>query len=227
MKIKNYNNISEMISALTENFAELANINIEKNGYFSVALSGGNTPKILFANLAKLNLNWNKIFFFFGDERCVPLTSKDSNYYHAEKLLFSQIDIPKKNIFPIANSAEEYEKSLKEISGTEFIPSIDLIYLGMGDDGHTASLFPDTKGLNETNKLVIKVSAPLTAEPAVPRITMTYPIIKKGKNIQVLISGESKIDLLNKLIKNEKEVFSKYPILEITKLTQAEFYLTK
>ncbi len=227
MKIKEYKNIEKMISALTDKFAALANINIQKKASFTVALSGGNTPKLLFANLAKLELNWEKILFFFGDERCVSLTNKNSNYYHAEKLLFSQIKIPEKNIYPIADSAEKYEKIVKNISKTESIPSLDLIYLGMGEDGHTASLFPNTKGLNETNKLVIEAPAPLTANPAVPRITMTYPLLKKGKEIEVLISGKNKINLLNRLVDDEIKTSSKYPILEIMQLKQAEFYLTK
>ncbi len=219
--MKKYKKIEDMILALTENFAESAKQNIKQKGFFSIALSGGNTPKLLFANIAKLDLEWDKIFFFMGDERLLPLTSEDSNYYHAEKLLFSQIDIPQENIFPVTCSAEEYEIKIKTITNFRF----DLIYLGMGDDGHTASLFPNTEGLNEETKMVIKVPPPTTAKPAVPRITITYPLIKKAKKIEVFLTGKSKIDLLNSLKGKEKS--PNYPISEIIDLKQAEFHVTE
>ncbi len=217
--MKKYKKIEDMILALTENFAESAKQNIKEKGFFTVALSGGNTPKLLFASLAKLDLDWKDIYFFMGDERIVPLSSEDSNYYHAEKLLFSQIDIPQKNIFPVACSAKEYEREIKTITNYKF----DLIYLGMGDDGHTASLFPNSEGLNEENKMVIKVPPPTTAKPAVPRITITYPLIKKAKNIEVFLTGKNKINLLNSL----KEKSQNYPITEIMDLKQAEFHVTE
>ncbi len=217
--MKKYKKIEDMILALTENFAESAKQNIKEKGFFTVALSGGNTPKLLFASLAKLDLDWKDIYFFIGDERIVPLSSEDSNYYHAEKLLFSQIDIPQKNIFPLNCSAKEYEREIRTITNYKF----DLIYLGMGDDGHTASLFPNSEGLNEEKKMVIKVPPPTTAKPAVPRITITYPLIKKAKNIEVFLTGKNKINLLNSL----KEKFQNYPITEIIDLEQAEFHVTE
>ena len=131
------------------------------------------------------------------------MNSEDSNYFHADKLLLSKVNIPHKNIFNISTelsaekSAEKYSESIKTFfKNSSILPEFDLVYLGMGNDGHTASLFPNTKGINESSKLVISVPPPKTAKPAVPRITMTYPILKNAKKIQFLISGESKFQLL-------------------------------
>jgi len=232
IKIKNFTSFDRMAKQLVLDFAAQSKKNIAEKGFFSVVLSGGNTPRKLFEKLAEEKLEWDKIFFFFGDERCVPPDNQDSNNYQAERLLFSKIKIPRENIFkipteiPFESSAEAYSIEIEAFfGGKDTLPEFDLVYLGMGEDGHTASLFPGSKGLQEENRLAIAVPPPETVEPSVARITMTFPVLKNAKKIQFLISGENKLKLLEKISEGG---FSReqYPVKEFLDLENTEFYYT-
>ena len=237
MKIKNFNSLDRMAEQLVLDFVAQAKKNIAEKDFFSVVLSGGNTPKNLFAKLAEYdktnqNIQWDKIFFFWGDERCVSHDTETSNYFFANKLLFSKIKIPKKNIFiiptepPFENSAETYSETIKKFFNfRKSLPKFDLVYLGMGDDGHVASLFPYTKSLEEKDKIVIAVEPPKTVEPAVPRISMTFPVLKNAKKVQVLISGKNKIELLEKISKNNF-TSEQYPVKEFLNLPKTNVITT-
>ncbi|RLD10142.1 MAG: 6-phosphogluconolactonase [Chlamydiae bacterium] len=195
---------------------------IQKNGTFSVALSGGTTPIGVYKLLADLLVNRHKmlnaIHIFWGDERCVPYDDERSNYKSAYDNFLSKINIPKKNIHKIpfiinpAKAAIEYEKDLKRFFKTDgnFLPEFDLILLGMGTDGHTASLFPRSKALNEKERWVIDTEIP-EMSPRVERITLTLPVINNARSVLFLISGEEKKKIIDEIIKNEDKTVKKYP----------------
>ena len=204
---------------------------IEQNGVFSIALSGGTTPLGVYKLLAEepfrrnnvllhghLQFPWNATHIFWGDERCVPYDDERSNYKSAYDDLISKIRIPENNIHKIPSitnpekAASEYEKNLKKffkIKNNTF-PEFDLILLGMGSDGHTASLFPNSKSLKEKKKWVIETDIP-EMEPRVKRITFTLPVINNAKSVLILISGKEKKEIADKIINNNLEPQNKYP----------------
>lgn len=169
---------------------------------FTMALSGGNTPRVLFNALASSpfrdQMPWDRTQVFFSDERFVPPTSPDSNYHSAEEALLSRVPIPDRFVHRLATvditpeeSASIYEEGLRRVleAAPSQIPRLDLILLGLGDDGHTASLFPDTQALNETDDLVVPNYVPrLDAW----RITFTYPLINAARRVMFLVAGNSK-----------------------------------
>ena len=153
-----YNSYESLSTAAAHFFTIACSRSIAEHDQFTVALSGGNTPKRLYELLAtpefSQNINWKKVFIFFSDERYVPHSDAESNFNMASKALLDHIAIPRKNIFSIptsstpAKDASTYEASVKKITGNKKF-AFDLILLGMGADGHTASLFPGTEILNE------------------------------------------------------------------------------
>ncbi len=190
-------------------FLEAAKKASEKNGIFTVALSGGSTPKALYAELKECKdlLDWSKVLLFFSDERTVPPTDPESNYHMAIAAGFDSLPIPKANIFRMEGEkdpkkgAKKYEKAIKKYVVNE---SFDLVLLGMGDDGHTASLFPGTKALNETSKIVMENEVP---QKNTARITFTYPLLRKAQNILFLATGEAKAEMVEKVLHDEKDTF--------------------
>lgn len=187
---------------------------IAKQGKFSVALSGGTTPERLYEILAtpefSKNIPWKKVFLFWSDERFVTHTSPDSNYYMARKSLLDHIDIPSKNIFPVPVSgdpeenARQYELTIKKFFNNKKT-SFDWLLLGTGNDGHTASLFPHTPVLIENRRLIKQV---WVEEKQAWRITFTYPLINKAKQIIFLVSGKEKARVVNAVFsKPVKRVF--------------------
>ena len=195
-------------------FIALAHDAIAVQGLFSVALSGGSTPRDLFALLATpefaSQIDWSHVHAFWGDERAVPPDHPDSNYRMANEALLSHVPIPSQNIHRIHAelspdiAAQEYEQTLHEFfqpqsaQGTQrnkqqslwtSFPQFDLILLGLGANGHTASLFPHTQVLHETQRWV---AAEYIAEVKMWRITLTAPIINAAKNILWLVSGADK-----------------------------------
>lgn len=172
---------------------------------FAIALAGGSTPKPLYEALAQESLPWSKIHIFWGDERYVPATNPDSNQNMTRSALLDKIDIPDANIHPMNTtdgdphrSAQQHQKELQQFFQTSAgeIPAFDLILLGMGDDGHTASLFPHTEALKNTNDLVT-----VGNKDGQPRITFTIPLINQARCVLFLVAGENKRPAL-------KEVFA-------------------
>lgn len=198
----------------TELFLETAKKAIEARGYFCVALSGGSTPKALYAKLKEHPdaIDWSKVKLFFSDERTVPPTDPESNYHMAMTAGFEALPIPKKQIFRIkgeknaAKGAKEYEKTIeKQVVDQSF----DLVLLGMGDDGHTASLFPGTKALDESSRLVVENEVP---QKKTMRVTFTYPLLQKAKNIVFLATGAGKAEMIGKVFADIKET---YPCIRV------------
>lgn len=200
---------SELFHAAAD---EVINQAKAKNGRFSIALSGGSTPKSLYSLLASEKRNsvpWEKIYFFFGDERHVPPDHAESNYRMADEAMFSRVPVKSENIFRIhaeqdaEQAAQNYEQSLRtffSVRPGEF-PRFDLIFLGMGPDGHTASLFPGTTALSENRRLVV---ANWVEKFKTFRITMTYPVLNHAACVIFLTSGADKAAMLHEVLENDK-----------------------
>jgi 6-phosphogluconolactonase len=176
---------------------------------FSIALSGGSTPKTLFELLAtdpyKSRVDWAKVEVFFGDERTVSPDHKDSNYRMAREALLSKVPIPGDNVYRMAGerdpntAAKEYGQMLKEKFGDG---GIDLVLLGMGDDGHTASLFPETEALNETKHRCVANYVP---KLNTWRLTLTAPFINRAALVVLLVSGASKAQRLQEVLEGPRD----------------------
>lgn len=211
-----YNSKEEITSEAAHLFVAAAQDAIQKRGRFVLALTGGSSPVALYTLLAtsayQEKVDWNKVFVFWGDERWVALDDDLSNAKMAFNTLLNKVDIPKSNVFPMykegitaENYALEYEKAIKII--TEEEGQFDLILLGMGDDGHTASLFPGQAVLQEQDKWV----AAYYLEPQTMfRITLTAPLINKARQIVVITFGENKAHALNEVLYGEYNP-EKYP----------------
>ena len=196
-----YSAPAELFRAAAEEFVKLANGAIHAKGSFTVALSGGSTPKGMHSLLASdfaAAVPWKKVFFFWSDERHVPPDHSDSNYRMAYKTLLSRVPVDPAKIFrvhgenPDANAAAiEYEQTISTAFGVQDreIPRFDLIFLGVGADGHTASLFPRTAALREHSRLV---AANWVEKLQTDRITFTLPLINNAANVIFLVSGKDK-----------------------------------
>jgi 6-phosphogluconolactonase len=187
-----------------EYFLAVGKAAINNHGFYAVALSGGSTPKAIFAELSKEayrnQIDWSKVYLFWSDERAVPPSHPDSNFLMAMEAGFDQVPIPKKQIFrmeaehDIDANARRYEELIKQ-----WIPSgsFDLIMLGMGDDGHTASLFPKTHGLKTNERLAIANYIP---QKETWRMSLTFSCINAAQNICIYVLGKSKALMVKKVL---------------------------
>lgn len=229
--IKIFDDAERLNQFAAEKFVSIANQAIETNGSFAVALAGGSTPKSLYRLLAsdefKNKIDWSKVFFFFGDERNVAPDDAESNFRMANENLFSPMQIAEENIFRWRTEledarliAEEYEKTLSKFFKTGF-PNFDLILLGMGGDGHTASLFPFTEALNETER--IAVANPVEKLDTI-RFTLTFPVINNARNVIFLVKGADKAETLQAVLHGEFQP-EKYPAQSVKPIAGNLFWL--
>ncbi len=175
---------------------------IADHGSFRVALSGGSTPKQLYGQLAQTpGLNWGQTLLAWGDERYVPADHPDSNYRMAREALIDQIEIPADNILPWPTQAQDpakdaahYAQTLQSHWGSE-LPVFDLLLLGVGPDGHTASLFPGTAALNVTDSITT-----VGSKQGEPRLTLTYPLINASRRVVFLVAGSNKAEIMRQLL---------------------------
>jgi len=194
----------------------------KKQDRITVALSGGSTPKMLFELWAKSytdKLDWSKIHFFWGDERCVPPDDRDSNYGVANALFFEKVGIGRDKIHRVlgesdpASERARYEKEILdvvEVDGNR-LPVFDLIILGMGDDGHTASIFPHESKFLHSDRMCEVAVHPQSGQK---RITLTGPVINRAKKIVFLITGDSKANVLTQVI-NKSGDYKSFPASHI------------
>jgi 6-phosphogluconolactonase len=196
-------------------FHRVAEAAVGDRGRFSVALSGGNTPRGVYSLLAEEHkeLPWDKVHIFFGDERHVPPNDPDSNFRMASESLLTKVPIPEKNIHRILaeldaiSAAQNYEAQLREFFhlATSEWPRFDLVLLGLGDDGHTASLFPGTAALNEDSRTV---AANWVEKLQTFRISLTFPVLNHAAEVIFLVSGASKAEIVNNVLRPGEK---KYP----------------
>ena len=209
----------ELFEAAAEVVVHTAKDAVEQRGRFTIALSGGSTPKSLFnllATNARTVLPWDRMFFFWGDERHVPPTDPESNYRMAEEAMLSKIPVAAGNVFRIpaenpdaSAAADAYEQTLRKFFqlGPGEVPIFDLILLGMGPDGHTASLFPGSAGLQEKTRLVI---ANWVDKLKTSRLTLTLPVLNAARCVAFLVSGTDKAAVL-KTVLEEDAPAEQYP----------------
>lgn len=206
-------NPGELSCRAAQEFVRLADEAVRAKGYFSVVLSGGNTPRGLYLTLAsdayREQVPWAKVYLFWGDERCVLPDHPDSNFRMAYESLICRVPIPEKNIYRMPaeqadhnRAATEYEYAIRsffQVKAGE-MPCFDLIILGMGEDGHTASLFPGTSALEKADRFV---SAHYIKKLDAYRLTVTVPLINQAAEVVFLVSGEPKALVLKDVLEGE------------------------
>jgi len=208
MHIAIYPDIATLSHDAAQHIVRIANESIATYGRFTMALSGGTTPRKTYELLGSepysRQINWTLVHIFWGDERSVPPESPDSNYRMAHEILLSKIPVPAVQVHRmLANepdrdvASQEYVEDMQRVFATDDIPSFDLIQLGMGPEGHTASLFPHQEALHEERRLVMPVSVP---KPPPDRLTFTPPLLNAARNILFLVTGSDKADALHAVL---------------------------
>ena len=219
VEIRTFTTPQEISAAAAEEVVRAANEAVNRDGRFTLALSGGSTPKNLYnllATNARTALPWDRMFFFWGDERHVPPTDPESNYRMADETMLAKIPVAASNVFRIktenpdaAAVAEAYEQTLRKFFQVQpgQVPNFDLILLGMGPDGHTASLFPGTAALKEKSRLVV---ANWVEKMQTHRITLTLPVLNAARCVTFLVSGTDKASALHAVLE-ENVPAEQYP----------------
>ncbi len=203
---------------------------VQQRGRFALALSGGSTPRELYQLLSQPRFSssfpWDKTHIFWGDERWVPPNSADSNFLMAQDALLGKVPLPKSQVHRIETeglesekSAEEYEKLLRNFFAKN--PGFDLMLLGIGPDGHTASIFPDGPALNEKTRWVMPVPAPQGILPRIPRITLTFPLINLSGKILFLSGFKDKEKVITEILESK----SSLPAARVQSQEETHFYI--
>lgn len=207
---KVYPDAAQMAQASAQLFAERVEHAVAQRGVARVALSGGSTPQAMFKLLAegsgpfRATVPWDKLQLFWVDERCVPPTDPESNYGVCRELLLGKVSLPEENVFRMEGeldpeeAASRYESTLRntlKLEGAES-PAFDLMVLGMGPDGHTASLFPHTDAIHELGRLAVANHVP---QKDTWRITLTWPVINQGREVVFAMDGGGKAEMLEKV----------------------------
>ena len=208
MHIAVYPDLATISQEAARYIARLANEAIVTRGRFTIALSGGNTPKQAYALLGSEQyrdaLDWSRVEVFWGDERCVPPDDPESSYHLAVQTLLAGAPILASQVHrmpadrPDRDAASlDYTQEMQRVFGTNGIPAFDLIQLGMGPEGHTASLFPHQPSLSETERLVMPVTVP---KPPPDRLTFTPPLLDAARHVLFLATGADKQEALRAVI---------------------------
>lgn len=205
-----FEDLDALAQGAAEAFVHACRNAIQARGRFVVALSGGSTPRKVNALLASPPycdfVEWPLVHVFFGDERFVPPSDNSSNEKMARDTLLDLVPIPRENIFgmydevPAEEAAANYEKKLRELLGEEAV--FDLVFLGLGPDGHTASLFPGRPTVHIDDRLVVAAEANVGVGQ---RITMTTPLINRAREIFFLVSGPDKAEALRRVLEEEED----------------------
>lgn len=208
-ELRVYGDAEQLARAAAELFVKVTSESISARGRFRVALSGGSTPRRVYALLAadafSSRVDWNHIDIFWGDERYVPADDRESNYRMTAEALLQHVPVPSGNIHqvpteisPPSAAAAAYEDAIRQCFGDSVaVPQFDLIYLGLGTNGHMASLFPHSPALQETSRLVL---ADFVAEVNTWRISMSVPLLNRGRTVAFLIEGQQKAQVLRDVL---------------------------
>lgn len=220
-EVRVYANPSAASAALARHLVRRAGESIRARGQFSLVLSGGKTPQALYRRLARYDrtrVPWRRTEVFFGDERCIGPRSAESNYRAASDSLLSRIPVPRRHVHrlegelrPPTRAAERYAELLGAIPAPEDgPPRFDLVLLGIGGDGHTASLFPNSPALRARTRSVVAVARSPDA-PFLPRLTLTYPALASSREVCFLVAGAEKADVLGKILRSLPNGTPRYP----------------
>lgn len=241
--------LAEVSRMAAEHIYETALEEVKRKNSFSLGLAGGKTPRLLYEFLAappiSFRMPWENTHLFWGDERWVPSHHPDSNFAMAVQSLLSKIEIPSTNIHPIPTDLESaekgartYERTLQELVRLSLkkrdsfdLPTrsrtyADLILLGMGEDGHTASLFPNSRALAVTSRWVAAVED-ITASPPVPRITLTLPFINRARNVIFLISGAKKRAISESILREPINAARLYPAARVRPQERLQWFIAE
>ena len=223
MELNIYNTVDEVINALAQAICHVSELAIKKRGQFNLVLSGGGSPRKLYELLASKQYHnkiaWNKTYFFFGDERFVPENDSERNSLMVKEVLFDPLKITKSHIFNVdttgtpEEAAEKYQLSIESHFQHQPI-EFDFNLLGLGDNSHTASLFPNTSVLDETEPTVKSV---FVKEVDMYRITMTAALINQSRHIAFLVFGEGKAEAVFHVLRDQAGTAKKYPARLISK----------
>ena len=214
MNLRVYNDARELSEAAAQLFVEEARSRIDESGRFAVALAGGSTPKMTYEILAREyggpeDLDWSKVHAFFGDERSVPPDHEDSNYRMAREALLSHVPVGSvhrmRGEMEPREAAALYEEELEEFFGGP--PVLDLVLLGIGEDGHTASLFPDTPALDARDRWAVENPV---EKLNTTRLTLTVPAVDAARKVAFLVAGEGKAEALEEILEGDANPH-KYP----------------
>ena len=207
MSLRVYEDKAALADAVARDFAERAQAAIRASGRFAVALAGGSTPKVVYETLARDyagSLDWSRVHVLFGDERTVPPDHEDSNYKMAKETLLDHVPIGSvhrmRGELPPEAAAAEYEQELRVFFGEP--PRFDLVMLGIGGDGHTASLFPETPALEVTDRLAVANPVPRLETT---RLTLTAPVINAARAVVFLVAGEDKAEALREILEGDAD----------------------
>jgi 6-phosphogluconolactonase len=234
--VRLFPDLHDASQALAKRLVEVARDVLAAKDSFALALSGGKTPRSLYAFLAREHsseISWERVHIFWGDERCVSQESKDSNFAMAYESLISKVQLPAQNVHripaeisPPEKAAGDYERVIREF----FKPAeeesflFDAMILGIGDDGHTASLFPRSSALEEKSRWALAVNAPPSFSPQ-KRITLTLPLINRSRSIFFLASGTKKREVVREILKNPETAQRRYPAAMIRPLGSVAWYI--
>jgi len=238
-EIRVFTHLEKASRSLAEKIVEEAGEAIEKRGRFTLVLSGGKTPGLLYSRLASefaTKIDWSAVHLFWGDERYVPQGHQDSNFCLVYQALISKVPLLSPNVHRIDTglenpdkAAEAYEESLREffqVSEAGIFQTFDVTLLGMGKDGHTASLFPGSSALAEKSRWVVAVNAPPSFSPK-ERITLTLPVINKSISAFFLISGPEKRSVLKSIFEDPGRARRHYPAAMVQARTKLIWYVDK
>jgi 6-phosphogluconolactonase len=204
-----YSSSEELSAAAARKFAAKAGEAIEERGRFAVVLAGGSTPETMYGILARDyidRIDWTRVYVFFGDERSVPPHHEDSNLKMASEVLLDHVPVANvhriRGELPPDEAAEAYEEELRKFFQTEDVPRFDLILLGLGADGHTASLFPWTPALEVQDRWVVASPVPRLNTT---RITLTVPVINAALAVYFLVEGEDKAEAVREVLEGDAD----------------------
>ena len=228
--IKTFPSLENLIEFAAEKFVALWKKAVEERGRFTVALAGGSTPEPFYRLLAgekfRNRVDWETVFFFFGDERNVAPDSDESNFRMASETLFAPLKIDQDNIYrweteseTAAETADKYGESVRSFFGD--FPKFDLILLGMGADGHTASLFPFTDALKEADAIAV---SNFVEKFDAARLTFTFPVINNARNVIFLVKGADKAETLKTILEGDFQP-EKYPAQSVKPADGELFWL--
>lgn len=219
--IKIFKTPAELAEKLAQQLVVMINDSAQKKKMLTIALSGGSTPELLFSKLGddySTSVAWDYVHFFWGDERCVSPENCESNYGMVQRKLFEKINIPEENIHRIRGEADpeqealRYSKEISDFTGKrDGFPLFDLLLLGLGDDGHTASIFPGNLNLFNSVKTCEVAIHPITGQK---RITLTGKVINNADLIYFMVTGKKKASIVNEILKESKSSL-KFPASHI------------
>ena len=237
-EVRKHTDLEELSRVVAGEIAGEVETAVSTRGRFSMALSGGRTPRILYEILASQYRNeiaWDMVHIFWGDERYVPKDHPESNFAMVKSTLISRVPVPQQNVHripteldPPVEAAEAYERVLRNFFSEDSADAddftFDVILQGMGEDGHTASLFPTDPALDEKERWVVPVTAPPGYSPR-ERVTLTFPVLNRSRKAFFIVSGEGKREVLNAILNNPVEAEIHYPAANIHPMDRLVWYV--